>query len=159
MNHRRKLILVTAAALSLGGGVDPVAAQVFIDPGSPSAKEYAIPLEDVRRQNSSDNDSPVAQGERTATLFGEGVGDGNATAPAAPVDSAAGGKSSVRPDGSQSGGRSSNKAKSVIAGTARPVGATIPQGGLGSTATIAALALSVLLLGGVIGSIARRRTS
>ena len=37
--------------------------------------------------------------------------------------------------------------------------ASVPDGGLGSSAVIGAVALSVLLLGGVIGSIARRRSS
>jgi outer membrane murein-binding lipoprotein Lpp len=36
--------------------------------------------------------------------------------------------------------------------------ATVPQGGFSDTLTIGAVALSVLLLGGVIGSIARRRS-
>jgi LPXTG-motif cell wall-anchored protein len=44
----------------------------------------------------------------------------------------------------------------VIAGT-RTVRAAVPGGDAQSTLTIAALAVSVLLLGGVLGSIARRR--
>jgi hypothetical protein len=164
MMEARKLIVLTAAAFALGVPADPAGAQVFVDPGSPSAKEYAIPLEDARREASGGSDDPVVQGERSAPIFGEGVGDdsspGSGAGGTTDEPSSSGGNTgggSDRPGDSGSGSQKSGQAATAVAAT-RPVGATIPQGGLGSTATIGALALSVLLLGGVIGSIARRRS-
>src|SRR5918993_1804344 len=67
--------LVVIVALTFG--IDGARAQdgVFIDPGSPSGKEYEIPLETVRRgaQPGTDPSAPITQGERSATPFGEGI--------------------------------------------------------------------------------------
>lgn len=48
---------------------------VFIDPSSPVAKEYAIPLEAARRQvDPKQNPSaPVLRGDRSAAPFGAGI--------------------------------------------------------------------------------------
>src|SRR5688572_15911609 len=67
--------LVVIVALTFG--MDGARAQdgVFIDPGSPSGKEYEIPLETVRRgaQPGTDPSAPITQGERSAAPFGEGI--------------------------------------------------------------------------------------
>lgn len=58
---------------------------VTLDPGAPSAKEYALPLESARRDLSGAGDAPVRQGARGAPMFGEGVSregeGGRATTP------------------------------------------------------------------------------
>ena len=154
MTTGRKLILVSLTALSFGAGGDSASAQVFVDPDSPTAKEYAIPLEDARRDASSpDGDGPVAQGDRSAPLFGEGIGGGS--------EGDGGGGEADQTDNEPAGGRpddgDDDGAGIITLPQARPITATVPQGGLGDAVTIGALALSVLLLGGVIGSIARRR--
>ncbi len=155
-NSRKLIVLAASAGIALAAPPDRAAAQVFIDPGSPSSKEYGIPLEDARRNASgSGSELKVEQGARSAPLFGEGVGDGAA---------ATGGGGNGKPGPSKrspqkDGGSSPGTVRGGQVGEAlRSTNATVPQGGIGSTATIAALALSVLLLGGVIGSIARRRT-
>lgn len=166
ITHRRKLIVLTAS-LSLAFPAGSAEAQVFVDPGSPSDKEYGIPLEDQRCEASAscDENAPTAPGERSAPLFGEGIepDDGNGGA-------GNGGGNGKNDGGSGSGsGSGDGREQREEGGTAgsledtltppQPVGATVPQGGFGSAVTIGAVALSVLLLGGVIGSIARRRSS
>lgn len=151
MNRRFVSILAVLAVVPAA----PAAAQVHVDPGSPSGKEYAIPLESAR-QNAAGNSGTVLPGAGTssaasgtsAPLFGEGVGD--------KPKGARGRSQRGTRSGIGAGGGSS--VDNAIAG-AQPVRATIPSGGPKSTLTIAALALSVLLLGGVLGSIARRRNS
>lgn len=163
MKNRRKLIILTAATLSLASPAAPSFAQVTIDPGSPTAKEYGIPLEDARRdaESGGDSDAPVAQGDRSAALFGEGVGDEPASSAESSAPSNVQENERDESEGSKPSGteESPSRGGDVFAGTGRPVSATVPQGGFDSALTIGALALSVLLLGGVIGSIARRRTS
>jgi hypothetical protein len=130
----------------------PAVAQVHVDPGSPSGKEYAIPLEQAR--NNASGNSGVGSGTNTSTsseaaaapLFGEGI-DHKSNPPKGV------GK---RGQKSTTDGTAPATVGSAIAGT-QPVRATVPSGGAKSTLTIGALALSVLLLGGVLGSIARRR--
>lgn len=68
-----------------------------VDPGSPSEKEYAIPITKERRDASASQgkDAPVKKNDRSAPLFGQGVGEGGAgTEPqAAPTDPGSGGTS------------------------------------------------------------------
>lgn len=154
MKRRLKLIALTAAGAAICSPT-PADAQVFVDPGSPSGKEYAIPLEDARREASpGGNEDPVVQGDRSAPLFGEGVEpDAGRTA-----DGAGTGKNKRSPlkDGSPDGSRAAGSVDSLD--RSGNVVATVPQGGFGDTLTIGVVALSVLLLGGVLGSVARRRS-
>jgi len=46
---------------------------VTIDPGSPSAKEYALPVDSARRDASGQPAKAVTPGARDAPLFGEGI--------------------------------------------------------------------------------------
>jgi len=175
--HHRRLIPLAAAILVAAMPAASASAQgsgVTIDPDSPTGKEYAIPFETARRNATEGGGAELGtpqQGARSAPLFGEGVGDeigatsGGAGPKGATKDSRSGDSST--PAGPGAGGRSkSNRAEpdpggemqDAIAGT-QAVRATIPDGGIGSAATIGAVALSVLLLGGVLGSIARRRNA
>jgi hypothetical protein len=149
---RRRLI---AAAAVMATVPTPAAAQVHVDHNSPSGKEYAIPLESARRDAATgangSGDLQAQTGDATssapAPLFGQGIGDSP--------------KASHRRSQPVSSNRSPSGGSTVdtaIAGT-HTVRATVPSGDAKSTLTIGALALSVLLLGGVIGSIARRRQS
>jgi hypothetical protein len=163
MTTRHKLIVLAASSLALAAPGDRAAAQVFVDPGSPSGKEYAIPLEEARREAASGgSDLKVAPGSRSAPLFGEGVGDGASDGGGSGSDDGSGGAAksdggAQRSGSSGASGTSGGKVAQALEST-HTVGAAVPQGGLGSTATIGAVALSVLLLGAVLGSIARRRT-
>jgi hypothetical protein len=148
----------------------PAAAQdpgVFIDPESPTAKEYALPLENERRlaDPSTPSDAAVPQGQRVSPAFGEGIapagsdgGGGSATSA-----SGAGGSSSARSGGGGASGGSAGSgagdadraaAATVRAATANP-GA--PGGDASDTLVIAGGALAVLVLGAGAGLFLRRR--
>src|SRR5688500_10175816 len=85
---RGRTLATALAALALGAGAAPAAAQqdeVFVDPDSPTGREYDIPLERARR-DAVQGPGSAAQPyrSRSAPLFGVGVGDGaEAGAPAA----------------------------------------------------------------------------
>jgi hypothetical protein len=166
MRLRRRLpaLLSTAALLGLAGsGTAAAQSGVHIDPGSPSGKEYEIPLETARREATAGHGEldSVEQGSRTAPLFGEGIGDdddssGDGGGGKKDNGGSGGGKSSGDPQDSTSSETGGDTVGDAISGT-RALQATVPEGGTGSALTIGALAVSVLLLGGVLGSIARRR--
>jgi hypothetical protein len=66
-------VFAVLAALGLGGSAPAAALEpgVQIDPGSPAAKEYALPLNQARRTGSREASS--SQGESSKTLFGAGI--------------------------------------------------------------------------------------
>ncbi len=77
---RRALML----SVLLVAPVSPAFGQsgVVVDPSSPTGKEYAIPLESARGIGSDEpKKTAQPQYERSAPLFGEGVGDDRAAAP------------------------------------------------------------------------------
>jgi hypothetical protein len=151
---RRPLLTFLLFAVSAA----PAAAQdgVHLDPDSPTAKEYAVPLDAARRGASSGSTAQTPSGSaqtETAPLFGEGI---------APVKKPASGKS---------GGGSGAKAKSPTASTNPPAAvseivsaaATRPGtpdgGGAGALLPVAGGALLLLALGGAGGLALRRRNS
>ena len=167
----RRLIATLAATATVSGAATAVAQEpgVHIDPESPTAKEYAIPLEDARRQAdpSRPRSAPVVQGSRSSPLFGAGVsaarprsaatGAGRPRSGAGDSSGDAGGGSSAsggRADGTGSADRSAPVTESVIEAAAQP-GA--PAGGGGSTALWVGLGAVVLGLGAAGGVALRRR--
>jgi hypothetical protein len=151
--RRRLLILAATASVCAPASAH---AQVFVDPGSPSGKEYAIPLESARRSAAGTHhgEKDVAQGERTAPLFGEGIGD-----PAAPAEQDDGqpqASATSEQRSTREGTRPRGPVERALRSTS-PVSATVPSGGVGGAVAIGAVAFSVLMLGAVIGSIGRRR--
>jgi hypothetical protein len=172
MTRKRHRILSTlsAAALLALSGAGSASAQgsgVHVDPGSPTGKEYGIPLEDARREAQGDNGQldSVEQGSRTAPLFGEGVGDSSSSSSSSSSDGGSGNsgggnnKSGAGKDSSSGSGDASGETVGTAFSGTRALQATVPDGGTSSTLTIGALAISVLLLGAVLGSIARRRSN
>ena len=160
----------------------PVAAaqddEVFVDPRSPSGKEYALPIDQARQQGAPKTHKPKRSSESAkAPLFGEGVEPnrgGTTTTQAAPE----------RRDGSQDGSRPANAraaAERTANAAARAKAAALekadaeadarsaelartralraqaaaPEGG-GFTAIIGA-GVGVLLIGGLVGLLLRRR--
>lgn len=69
----RRLLPIACAIAALAA--PGAAAQVYVDPESPSGKEYALPLESQRRQADPARRSgaKVVPGEQTSPLFGEGI--------------------------------------------------------------------------------------
>lgn len=156
----RALRLVALAALVLLVASGSARAQVVIDPDSPSAKEYAIPLEDERRQadpRTTPGDG-ITQGDRSSPLFGEGIerSDDSRDAGRDGRKQRSGGEpDKPKRDGDRSAdGSSADRPEVVRAATNNP-GA--PDGGLGTPIVIGGVALAVLLLGGVAGALVRRR--
>ena len=74
--HMRRAATTALALAAIGLGSGTAHAQdVFIDPDSPSGKEYAIPLESARRGADPGREpgAKVVQGQRSSPLFGAGV--------------------------------------------------------------------------------------
>jgi hypothetical protein len=126
--------------------------------GSPSAKEYAIPLEAERRQADPGQEpsAVVQQGSRSSPIFGAGIvtdGDaGGETSPGAP--------GSAGRDLDREASRETEPRKSpaddeaVRAAASNPA---LPSGGAGVPLTIGGVAVAVLLVGGFVGVLLRRR--
>jgi hypothetical protein len=76
----RILIVFLAALLALPAAAAAQSAGVHVDPDSPAGTEYAIPLEEARRQGSGGGDpgagGRAGGGPRPAPLFGEGIEPG-----------------------------------------------------------------------------------
>ena len=87
--HLPVFVLACTAAFSLTG---PASAQddVFVDPDSPTAREYEIPLERARRDASADPSAPRPYRSRSASLFGEGIDRAEAPAAGEASDGSAG---------------------------------------------------------------------
>ena len=134
---------------------------VTFDPGSPTGKEYAIPFEEARRNASSDRTTLEAtqrRGERSAPLFGEGIGD-DSSGGGGGGGSTNGNGGAKGDGGSGSAGESGSTIVDRSLSATNTLRAAAPDGGAQSALMIGGLALALLVLGGVIGSIARRRTS
>lgn len=132
--------------------------QVFIDPDSPTSKQYAIPLESARRQADPNGDGRLAPpggrpaGVAPAPLFGEGIATAS-KANGADKPSKEKRSKAAQPESKQRSQADSGPLKAAINNPGAP------GGGIGSTALIAAGAALVLLLGGLLGFALRRRAS
>jgi hypothetical protein len=153
-----RIVVLAALVLMLFGG--RAAAQVVIDPDSPSAKEYAIPLESERRQADPavQPQDGVVHGERSSPLFGEGIepaGREKRSDSASGSDASGGSDGTAAPAASGDSPRRTAQPEVVRIAASSP-GA--PDGGIGTALTVAGVALAVLLIGGGAGLLARRRT-
>jgi hypothetical protein len=139
---------------------------VFIDPGSPTGKEYAIPFESARREadpaSGSGSGSGGGAAPGSAPLFGAGIAPSGASAgkTSGQAGGSAPGESSQQPaqtaDGAGPAAEApkSKEAKAALEAAIRTPGA--PSGGLGTPAIVALLAAGLLLAGGLIGVAIRR---
>jgi hypothetical protein len=126
---------------------------VFIDPDSPSAKEYRLPLESERRQADPGQEPAAAgivQGERSAPILGAGIEGGGTGAKRGSRSKEKAARSSkpqkAAPDG--------DDAEILQAATSNP---GPPAGGIGVALIIGGVAVGVLLRGGLAGLLLRRR--
>jgi hypothetical protein len=162
-------IAAPVAVLLLLPAVAP--AQVFVDPDSPTAKEYAIPLESERRQADPDvaPGEGVVQGERSSPLFGVGIepGSGSPSARESQSDASGGGGTA---SGEEGGGGAAGSGRGTAAGASDPASSEppdvvqaasanpgAPDGGIGTPLLIAGVAVAVLAVGGAAGFLLRRR--
>jgi len=152
-------IRVSFCAALLAGAPAAAADGVHTDPSSPTAKEYAIPLDSARKQAAAGS-SQTGQGGGAATtpLFGAGV-----TAPASTAKTSAPRASHRHPTTAKKKRRPAPHVQSVKRTPAAPTHRTdaaaieTPSGGLGTPLLVAGVAAVVLLAGGLGGLALRRR--
>jgi hypothetical protein len=165
-------VLIAALATLLCTAPATIAQEegVFVDPGSPTGKEYALPLDSARREaDPSGGGTSAAPG--TAPLFGAGIVASSASANATDGQDAgstsgtsgteatggAGGAAeapAAKSAGSDTEVPASKEAEAVVEAATRNPGA--PSGGLSAPAVVALLAAGVLLAGGLAGVVIRR---
>lgn len=141
--------LAALAVAPASAGADAVDPGVHVDPGSPAGKEYALPLDQARREARGGVDHGTTSGGSRkrggSELFGEGI-----------EKKGGGGPSAKRGAGSQakrSAGRRANGKPST------PARLTVPAGAApgGSTAlTDVGIALAVLMAAAALGLGLRR---
>lgn len=176
---RRGLPLLLCALCALAGTASVAAAQddeVFVDPGSPSGKEYALPIDEARQQGAA-KQKPKPSAERAKPpLFGEGVEPkraGTTTPQAAPERRDAGSRDDAKrakaraADNRRAKAAAREKAAAEAAARAAEevartralrAQAASPDGGVGFAAMIGA-GVGVLLIGGLAGLLLRRRAA
>jgi hypothetical protein len=147
------LLALSSTMAQADTGLEP---GVHVDPGSPAAKEYVIPLNQAREtgtEGSSDSSS--------APLFGAGIGPRGSAGSGGPSrsDSSAGGApTAVKAPGQGSASRLSSTRVvgreslpySVLASSSRA------SGGGGSLLALLAGGAAILILGGLGGAMLRR---
>jgi hypothetical protein len=152
--------------------VSPAFAQdptVQIDPRSPSAQEYSIPLERVRRQADPSGESQAQPPTvPAAPPFGEGIeaqASGAAGAGSRGDSDRSSDRNRKRSDRRERSSRAKRDAEredgaqvpeAVVAAAQQP---GPPAGGIGSTLLVGGVAAFVLVAGGLGGLALRRRSS
>jgi hypothetical protein len=144
---------------------------VVVDPGSPTGKEYALPVQRAREQASKKKQT----GTSTAPLFGEGVNDTPTTTTPAPAAKTSG-DSASKAAAAREKARETLAAREAAAAQAKAAAdaaareqalanaralraqATTPDGGIG-VGGIIAVGVAVLLVGGLVGLWLRRRAA
>jgi len=146
-------VLLAALAMSTAaagaGAASALEPGVHVDPGSPAAKEYALPLNQARHTGSSSQSSPET------SLFGAGI-----------KPPSSGGSTPTRKDskGAQRAAGSGDSASSGESGTGVPTlahgallstHATGAGGGDGSILALIGGGVAILVLGGFGGTVLR----
>jgi hypothetical protein len=153
LSSGRALVLLLCAAAALPTVAVAQDDEIFVDPDSPSGKEYALPIDRAREQGASQaRRSGGAGGGREAPLFGEGVrGDRAAAA------TAASGAARSEADGAAKDA----PARPAAEGNApvdRTTQAAAPEGS-GGLVAVAGAGIGVVLLGVLAGLWLRRRSA
>ncbi len=135
--------------------------EVFVDPQSPSGKEYAIPIDRARSQAAPKSKAPASgasqapsgasqapSGASQSSLFGEGVGSDDATAGTK--------KTNMSPKRTADQRRPAREAAAPPPAVLKAQAAA-PDGS--ANGVILAAAVGVLLIGTLIGLFVRRRSA
>lgn len=123
---------------------------VHVDPESPAGKEYAIPLEQARRE-AGGTDGGAARPGAQAPLFGQGIGDSSTSAGSAGGDPSAAGRGDAGQAGAGAGG-----SPAAAPETSKSAAVAAAVGGGSSTALTAAIIGAVLLAAALAGVALRR---
>jgi hypothetical protein len=161
---RSGALAVTAACcltvpVGTAGALEP---GVHLDPGSPAAKEYALPLDQARQTGSESPSKPSSEGG----LFGAGIKPpgsgsprGGAGAGGASAPHGAGGETAGGSGGSGQGGTgppSTGAAQAALTQTAlRAAREPGSGGGNGSILALVGGGVAILVLGGFGGTVLR----
>jgi hypothetical protein len=140
---------------------------VFVDPDSPTGKQYQLPLESARRQADPGSDGRTAPpgarptGTGAAALFGEGIASARRAGKGSDTGRS-GGK--AKPSGTTGGSNGSSASTTLDSPSSSTLQSAVshpgaPSGGIGSTLLIAAGGGLVLLIGGLAGFVIRRRST
>ena len=156
-------------ALALGAVLAPAAAHaqnedgVFVDPDSPSTREYSIPSEQARDQADPGRDDRVPSGGPSGSpAFGAGVGEdggdsdgggSNAGGGSSDGGGSGGGSNDVVPQPADASGLDEDAERVLSAAGSQPV----PDGGGGAVLAILGAAVLVVLAGVGTGALLRRR--
>lgn len=156
-----------AVALCLGLAAPCAAAEdgVFVDPGAPTSKEYAIAFEQARRDAAGTGGQTHRHGARDAPLFGVGIQpERNSRSqsvkkarPVAPRRAPSPSAKPTKPTRPLRPAADEEPSRFEPLDVA-PSSALANDGGSSTVLTIGGLTTGVLLLGAVAGSIARRRS-
>jgi len=153
---RGLLFALCALALSAPAAV-AADDEIFVDPGSPSGKEYALPIDRARKEAARDTKGAKdAKGQSATPLFGEGVDA--ASTPGASGRRAGGGGKAAADDANPSAAGTGAGSRETAPKTLKAQAAA-PDGGIGVAAIIGGVSVGVLLLGAAIGVLLRRRAS
>jgi hypothetical protein len=164
MSRRALSLAVLSLALVPGSAAAQSSPEpgVHVDPNSPSHKEYAIPLDEARGNATpsgarakapASTAQPPATTTETAPLFGAGITPDHAKSKGKPRKAAAKDQTSAPADDSSN--TSSTKDAAAIAAASRTGGG----GDGGGLAGPIGLGVLVLVLGGGLGFLVRRRSS
>jgi hypothetical protein len=153
-------INVTLAAIALSGAASSAQAAsvepgVHVDPGSPAAKEYALPLNQARGTGSAPSAAGSTQTPSEGTLFGAGIKPPGSGGPPRGSGSAAGGRrpgASVAGQAQGAGSASQPPLPQAVLRAAREQGSS---GVDGSTLALLGGAVAILVLGGFGGTVLR----
>lgn len=164
VNAALAVLALTGAAASAhaASGLEP---GVHVDPGSPAAKEYSLPLDQARqvgaRSSSSGATSPQSP---EGALFGAGIkppgsGGGSHTPAAAPgasgAPSAQGHSGSTHGSGGPAQAGGAPGPQQLLAQTVLRAERDQGSGGGGSTLALLGGAVAVIVLGGLGGTVLR----
>jgi len=146
-----------AASAQAASGLEP---GVHVDPGSPAAKEYALPLNQARGTGSAPSSQSSPQTGSEGTLFGAGIkppgsggpSGGSGVAPRG-AKGAAGSAGVPAAQGAQAGGSGAQPPlPQAVLRAAREQGSS---GVDGSTLALLGGAVAILVLGGFGGTVLR----
>lgn len=173
---RKGLLVLVCAFASVASVAAAQGDRVFVDPGSPSGKEYALPIDRARQEAAAR--AKQRSGVQKAPLFGEGVNSGRAATAAPKKDTARTSDGGARSDSAErrssrdtaalrekaadeamdAAARAAAREATLARARTLRADAATPDGGIG-LGTILAAGIGVLLVGGLIGLLLRHRAT
>jgi hypothetical protein len=165
MNATRTSMVVAIALLAAGssGAMAPGAAGlepgVHVDPGSPAAKEYALPLSQGRQTggatSSASSETPFGAGIKPPRSGGPGSGRGGAGGGSRPRAAGAGTPGNQPAGRARPGSRGVQASSVLLPPAVRQAEDTTSSGGTGSLAVLIGGGVAILVIGGFGGTVLR----